>query len=49
MLLIDESPGVSLGRSDNKLRIQLLLSCKLCIVFLESGNSFLMLVTLILS
>jgi hypothetical protein len=49
MLLTDECPGVSLGRSDDKLGIRLLLSCRLCRVFLESKHSFLMLVTLILS
>jgi hypothetical protein len=49
MLLTNECPGVSLGRSDDKLGTQLLLSYRLCKVFLESKNSFLMLVTLILS
>jgi hypothetical protein len=49
MLLTDECPGVSLCCSDDKLGIRLLLSYRLCKVFLEFGNSFLTLVTLILS
>jgi hypothetical protein len=49
MTLTDECPGVWLGRSDDKLGIWFLLCCRLCRVCLESENSFLKLVTLILS
>jgi hypothetical protein len=49
MLLSNECLGVSLDRSDDKLGIRLLLSCRICRVSLEFENSFLMLVTLILS
>jgi hypothetical protein len=49
MLLTDECHGISLGCSDDKLGIRLLLSYRLCRVFLESKHSFLTLLTLILS